>query len=105
MGREMIWKERIPGRCFTILTRIWTIPDFSGDLEAVIERAAAAGVSRIISVGTDLESSARAVRLSERFSGVYAAVGWHPNEADKAPEDLRDALMDLARHPKVVAIG
>jgi TatD DNase family protein len=80
-------------------------PDYAADLPAVIERAAAAGITRIISIGTDLESSARAVKLAEQFPAVYAAVGWHPTNAPEAPEDLRPALRELARHPKVVAIG
>ena len=80
-------------------------PDFSGDLEAVIARAASAGVRRIITVGTDLESSARAISLSERFPAVFAVVGWHPTDAHKAPADVRPALSEMARHPKVVAIG
>jgi len=80
-------------------------PDYAPDLEAVIERAASSGVSKIIAIGTDLESSARAVKLSDRFPNVHSAVGWHPSQAPEAPEDLRPALRELARHPKVVGIG
>jgi len=80
-------------------------PDFAADLEAVVERAAAAGVTRIIAIGTDLESSVRAVALTRQFDAVYAAVGWHPCQAAEAPADLRPALRELAGHPKVVAIG
>lgn len=80
-------------------------PDFAADLASVVERAAAAGVTRIIAIGTDLESSARVVALAAQFPGVYAAVGWHPCQAAEAPDDLRPALRELARHPKVVAIG
>jgi TatD DNase family protein len=80
-------------------------PDFAGDIGGVIDRAAAAGIEKIISIGTDLESSARAVDLAGRFPGVYAVVGWHPCQAAAAPADLRPALRELARHPKVVALG
>lgn len=80
-------------------------PDFADELPLVIERAQAAGIKRIISIGTDLESSARAIQLSERFECVFAVVGWHPNDALAAPDDLRPALRELAKHPKVVAIG
>jgi TatD DNase family protein len=80
-------------------------PDFAGELPQIIERAAAAGIKRIISIGTDLESSRRAIALADRFEPVFAVAGWHPNEALAAPEDLRPALRELARHPKVVAIG
>ena len=80
-------------------------PDYAPDLPEVIARAAAAGITKIISIGTSLESSERAIRLAEKNPGVYAAIGWHPTEALDAPEDLRPALRELASHPKVVAIG
>lgn len=80
-------------------------PDFADELPQVIARAEAAGICRIISIGTDLQSSARAITLAEQFPRVFAAVGWHPSEANRAPDDLRPALRDLARHPKVVALG
>jgi TatD DNase family protein len=80
-------------------------PDYAQDLPEVVARAQAAGISKIISIGTSLDSSERAIRLAEKFPNVYAAVGWHPTEAEKAPNDLRPALREFARHPKVVAIG
>lgn len=80
-------------------------PDFAGDLSATIARAGAAGIEKIICIGTDLESSARAVRIAEENPCVYAAAGWHPTHAREAPPDIRPALRELARHPKVVAIG
>ncbi|HEX4647077.1 MAG TPA: TatD family hydrolase [Verrucomicrobiae bacterium] len=80
-------------------------PDYATDLPRVIERAKAAGITKIIAIGTDLESSSRAVKLSEHYPGVFAAVGWHPTNAPDAPEDLRPALRELAKHSKVVAIG
>jgi len=79
--------------------------DYTPDLPEVVARAQAAGITKIISIGTSLESSERAVRLAEKFPNVYAAVGWHPTEALSAPDDLRPALRKLAGHPKVVAIG
>jgi len=80
-------------------------PDFEADLPQVIERAQAAGIARIISIGTDLESSARAIRLAERYACVFAAVGWHPTHVTSAPADIRPALRELTKHPKVVALG
>lgn len=80
-------------------------PDFAADLDAVVARAAEAGVRRIISIGTTLESSRRAVALAERFPGVYAAVGWHPCYVAEAPDDVRPGLRELLGHPKVVAVG
>jgi TatD DNase family protein len=80
-------------------------PDYAADLPQVLERAQAAGITRVISIGTDLESSRRAIRLSEQFPAVFAAIGWHPTNVAEAPEDLRPALRELAGHPRVVAIG
>jgi TatD DNase family protein len=80
-------------------------PDFKADFPQTLERAEAAGITRIISIGTDSESSARAISLAERFENIFAVVGWHPTEAMSAPEDLRPALRELAKHPKVVALG
>lgn len=80
-------------------------PDFQSDFAQIIERAQTAGITRIISIGTDLASSARAIKLAEAHPCIYAAVGWHPNEASQAPADLSPTLRELAKHPKVVAIG
>jgi TatD DNase family protein len=80
-------------------------PDFAPDLLQVLERAKAAGITKIISIGTDFESSERAIQLAERFDCVFAVVGWHPSDAARAPEDIRGTLRELAGHPKVVALG
>jgi TatD DNase family protein len=81
---------------------------FDEDREAVFQRAADAGVSRIVVPGLDLESSRAVIRLAERYEGIYAAVGVHPNSIGPTPAALRetlDALRDVADHPRVVAIG
>jgi TatD DNase family protein len=80
-------------------------PDYAGDFAEVIARAQVAGISKMISIGTSLDSSERAIRLAGKFTSIYAAVGWHPSDAMKAPSDLRPALREMCRHPKVVAIG
>jgi TatD DNase family protein len=80
-------------------------PDFQPDLPSVIQRAEDSGITRIITIGTDLAASRRAIEIAEEFPNVYAAVGWHPNHVLDAPEDVRPVLRELARHPKVVAIG
>lgn len=80
-------------------------PDFEQDLEDVITRAAEAGVTQIISIGTGIESSRRAVALADRFPNVYAVVGIHPTNVIEEGLDFLPALRELARHPKVVAIG
>ena len=78
---------------------------FGADLPQVIERAQAAGITRINCIATDLESSRKVVALAERFAEVYAVVGWHPSHASEAPQDIRLELRELAKHPKVVALG
>ncbi len=80
-------------------------PDFQPDLADVVARARDAGIVRILSVGTTLASSRRVIELAERFDAVHAVVGVHPNHAHEEPDDIRPALRELARHPKVVAIG
>jgi TatD DNase family protein len=80
-------------------------PDFADDLPQVIGRAQAAQIEKIITIGTDIESSRRAIALAERFPSVFAAVGCHPTHVAQAPDDVRPALRELAKHPKVVAIG
>lgn len=80
-------------------------PDFAKELPLVVSRAAAAGIARIITIGTDLDSSRRALEIAGQFPNVFAVVGWHPSEASGASEDWRPSLRDLARHPKVVALG
>jgi TatD DNase family protein len=80
-------------------------PDYAPDLGEVVTRAQAAGITKIISIGTSLESSERAIRLTEKYPAIYAAVGWHPTEAMNAPDDLRPAFRQLAKYPKVVAMG
>lgn len=80
-------------------------PDFANDLDPVIERAREAGVTRIITIGTGIESSRLAVALAERFANVFAVVGVHPTNIADEPADFLPALRELARHPKVAAIG
>ena len=80
-------------------------PEFEKDFPEMLARAQAAGITKMISIGTSLESSRRAVKLAEKYPMIHAVAGWHPGEALAAPGDLRPALRELARHPKVVAIG
>lgn len=75
------------------------------DLDGILQRAREAGVRRIITIGVDLESSSRAVRMAERLGGVFAAVGFHPHDAADADKEQLEALSELALHPRVVAWG
>lgn len=80
-------------------------PDFAAELPQIVERAEATGITKIVCIGTDLESSRRAIKLAEEFPNLFAVVGWHPSNVMEAPEDLRSELRELARHPKVAALG
>jgi TatD DNase family protein len=79
--------------------------DFEADRPAVVERAKAAGVEKILCVGTSAASSLQAVRLAERYDAVWAAVGIHPNSAAEAAPDDWQKIDDLLGHPRVVALG
>src|SRR5437763_475303 len=80
-------------------------PDFAPDFDEVIRRATAAAVTRIITIGTSVESSRRAIEIAEKYPNVYAAIGVHPTYAGDAGEDVITPLRDLAQSPRVVAIG
>ena len=79
--------------------------EYKPDFADVLKRAQAAGITRIISIATDFESSRRALALAEEHEMIYAAVGWHPSNAHEAPDDIRAELRQLVQHPKAVAIG
>jgi len=81
------------------------LPQFDADRNAVVERADAAGVGVIVNAGADVESSRRAVALAAQYPGVYAGVGVHPHDAKQVDGEALAALRELARQPKVVAVG
>jgi TatD DNase family protein len=79
---------------------------FEADLPQVLERARAAGVTRMMAPATDLENARRLLALAEREPDVRVAVGVHPTDVDTVSGDGWIAeLRELARHPKVAAIG
>src|SRR5262252_6312665 len=80
-------------------------PDFAPDFDDVLRRATEAGVTRILTIGTSVESSRRAVDLAEKYPNVFAVIGVHPTYALEAEEDVITPLRELAKNPRVVAIG
>jgi TatD DNase family protein len=80
-------------------------PDFAPDFDEVLRRATEAGVTRIITIGTSVESSRRAVDLAEKHPNIFAVVGVHPTYVEESGEDVITPLRELARNPRVVAIG
>lgn len=78
---------------------------FSEDLNEVIDRARMEGVQYMVVVGFDRPTIIKAMELIEEYDFIYASIGWHPVDAiDMRDEDL-DWIEELAKHPKVVAIG
>lgn len=80
-------------------------PEFSTDLDAVLDRAAQKGVEEIVTIGIDLSTSRKAVELAQSHPQLYAAVGIHPHDAFVLDKDSLDSLRNLARQDRVVAVG
>lgn len=78
---------------------------FDPDREAVLQRAWETGVTRILVPGIDLSSSRKALELAQEHPQLFAAVGVHPNDAQTWQETTAEELIELASHPKVIAIG
>src|SRR5258706_10976117 len=79
-------------------------PDSADDLDGVVARAAAAGIGRIVTISTRVRRLGELLATTERFPNVYCSVGPHPHNADEE-EIPADELIELTRHPKVVALG
>jgi TatD DNase family protein len=80
-------------------------PDFKDELDAVVTRAKAAGVGRIVTISTRVRRHADVIAIAERFPDVFCSVGTHPQHAHEELDVTADELVGLAEHPKVVAIG
>jgi TatD DNase family protein len=80
---------------------------FADDLDAILDRAAAAGVTRILTIGTGNGPPEidRAVKLADRYPQIYASIGVHPHDASKVTPQTYDDLRALANHPKVLVFG
>jgi TatD DNase family protein len=75
------------------------------NIDAVLARSREAGVVGWVTVGTTMAENRKALELAQRFEGMYAAVGFHPHYAkDITPEEISQ-IKELAKHPKIVAIG
>jgi len=79
--------------------------DFAVDCDAVIERAVEAGVNKIITAGTSVKSSEKAIALAEKYPQVFAAVGIHPHESAGVQKADISRIAELAKNHKVVALG
>ena len=80
-------------------------PDFAQDFDDVLRRATEAGVRRIVTIGTSVESSRRAVDFAEKYPNIFAVIGVHPTYAAEAEEDVITPLRELGKNPRVVGLG
>jgi TatD DNase family protein len=80
-------------------------PDFAHELEAVVARAEATDIGRIVTISTRVRKHPDVLAIAERFPNVYCSVGTHPHNAHEELDITADDLVARARHPKVVAIG
>ncbi|MDE0634399.1 MAG: TatD family hydrolase [Candidatus Poribacteria bacterium] len=81
------------------------ISQFDPDRDAVLKRALEAGVSTILVIGFDLETSLGAVELAEKHENLFATVGMHPHDAKDLTPDVLKTFRELLNHPKVIALG
>jgi TatD DNase family protein len=80
-------------------------PDFAPDLDAIVERAAAARIARIVSISTRVRQFDQLLAIAEQFPNVFCSVGTHPHQAHEELDVTVEELVERSRHPKVVAIG
>ena len=80
-------------------------PELKGELDAVLDRARAAGVGLMVSISTRVRQFNELRALVDAYDNVFCSVGTHPHNAAEEPDIMVDELVELARHPKVVAIG
>jgi TatD DNase family protein len=80
-------------------------PDFASELDAVVARAGAAGLARMVTISTRVRRFANVLSIAERYPQVYCSVGTHPHHAHEEFDITADDLFAKAQYPKVVAIG
>jgi TatD DNase family protein len=80
-------------------------PDFAAELDAVVARAGAAGIGRLVTISTRVKRHGDILAIAERFPDVYCSVGTHPHNAHEELDLTTEDLVARTRHPKVVAIG
>jgi TatD DNase family protein len=80
-------------------------PQLQADFDGVLARAAEAGVTRIVTIGTTAEGSRKALALAEKYSHIFAVAGVHPNNAAEEPTGSIEVMRELAANPRIVALG
>jgi TatD DNase family protein len=80
-------------------------PAFAGELDAIVARAKAAGIVRLVTISTRIKRLAEVLSIAERFAQVYCSVGTHPHQAHEELDVTVEDIVARTRHAKVVAIG
>jgi TatD DNase family protein len=80
-------------------------PDFTSELDAVVERARQAGIGRIVTISTRVKKYAQVLAIAEKFPDVFCSVGTHPHNAQDETGITAQDLIERAKHTKIVAIG
>jgi len=80
-------------------------PDFGTELDAIVARARALDIGRMVTISTRVRRHAQVIAVAERFDDVFCSVGTHPHHAAEELDISADDLAARSRHPKVVAIG
>ena len=80
-------------------------PDLAGEVDAVVARARAAGIGRIVTISTRVKKHAQVLAIADKFPEVFCSVGTHPHHAEEELDITTADLIARAQHPKVVAIG
>lgn len=80
-------------------------PDFSGELDAIIGRARAVGVGRMVTISTRIKRHGDLIAIAERYDDVFCSIGTHPHNAHEELDVAIDEIVHMTEHRKVVAIG
>jgi TatD DNase family protein len=80
-------------------------PDFAAELDAVVERARAAGIGRMVTICTRVKKLPQVLAVAEKYPDIFCSIGTHPHNAHEELDIDAAALVKLTQHPKVVALG
>jgi TatD DNase family protein len=80
-------------------------PDFASELDAVVARARAAGIGRMVTISTRVKKHAQVLAIAENFQDMFCSLGTHPHNAAEELDVDSKTLIALSQHPKIVAIG
>ncbi len=80
-------------------------PDLAKEREAVLAHARAAGIGRMLTISTRVKKQAHVIEIIEKYEDIYGSVGTHPHHVDDELDIDAKTLVELTKHPKIVAIG